>query len=109
MPKTHHARRKFRLSCGCLREFPGMAAGKEHEVLCIPCHQPVRTLYAYPERACGQEARITVGNRMLQVSCTNKTGNSQCGTGVHYDEYSKAGFSTSVRVGKGSWGNTGRV
>jgi hypothetical protein len=86
-----------------------MAAGRSHDVLCVPCGRAVRTLFAYPERACGAESTVAAGDQLMHVSCTSEPGNTSCSTGVHYDEFSKASFRTSVRVQKGSWGNTGRV
>lgn len=108
MPKTHHATRRFRLSCGCLRDYPGMAAGKRHDVLCTACGKAVTALFAYPERCCGTESAVAGEDQLIHLSCTNAPGNSSCGTGVHYDEFHKASFRNSTLVRRGAWGNTGR-
>lgn len=110
MPKTHHATRKFRLGCGCLRDYPGMAVGKRHDVLCASCGAITTTLYAYPERACGADGTVTApAGGLIRVSCTRDHGNKDCKTGVHYDEFNKANFAGPGPLRQGEWGNTGRA
>lgn len=86
-----------------------MAAGKRHDVLCVSCNKAVTTLYDYPERACGKESSVALGEGLTHVSCTREPGNTSCGEGVHYDEFHKVSFKIRIPVRKGSWGNTGRV
>jgi hypothetical protein len=108
MPKTHHAARTFRLSCGCLRDYPGMAVGKRHEVLCPACSIAAYTLYAYPEKRCGATKAADVADGIRRVSCTNEPGTKQCGQGVHYDEFEHIKFSLPPKLRRGAEGNIGR-
>jgi len=110
VPKTHHATRTFRLSCGCLRDYPGMATGKVHEVLCPACHVAARTLYVYPEKRCGIVAIVELPDKsVMRVSCTREEGNKNCHLGVHHDEFVKTSFTLPAKLRKGGWGQTGRV
>jgi hypothetical protein len=86
-----------------------MAAGKRHSVLCTSCGKASATLFAYPDKCCGAEAMVAQGSRSTRVSCTNEAGNSECGAGVHYDEYASARFTVTVSLKRGNWGNTGRA
>lgn len=110
VPKTHHACRLFRLSCGCLRDYPGMAAtGKQHEVLCPACRCAAHTLYVYPEKVCAESAIVDVAAGVMKVSCTNALGNKNCQAGVHHDEFVKTSFTLPGKLRKSDWGQTGRV
>jgi hypothetical protein len=83
MRLTYHPVRLFRLSCGCLREYPMMPAGTEHDVLCITCRRSAVTLLAYPEKCCGVTSWAVFRGRRLRVSCT--LGIGACVTGLHLD------------------------
>lgn len=83
MRLTYHPVRLFRLSCGCLREYPMMAAGPEHTVLCVTCRRAAVTTTVYPEKCCGKTSWATIGGRRLRVSCT--LGIGVCVTGLHLD------------------------
>jgi hypothetical protein len=104
MPLTHHPVRLFRLSCGCLREYPVMPAGLQHTVLCITCRREAVTVFAYPEKACG--ARGSYAG--FPLSCTRGTG--QCAAGLHWDEIAGTEFAAgSPRLARSREGRTGRA
>jgi hypothetical protein len=110
MTLTHHPVRLFRLSCGCLREYPMMPAGLIHEVLCVTCRMPSFTVTAYPEKACavlGWAAASGSGYRM-RVSCTRPPG---CAGGMHRDDIAGGVLFTryGTRLGHRAEGKTGRA
>lgn len=87
-----------------------MAAGRMHDVLCPACHVPAKTLYAYPEKRCGELAVVEVPDGgVMRVSCTREPGTKQCQAGVHYDEFAKLRFTLPDKLRKGSWGGAGRI
>lgn len=88
MRLTYHPVRLFRLSCGCLREYPMMPAGPRHTVLCVTCRRAATTLLVYPEKCCGAAGWALLGGRRLRVSCTLQAGG--CVTGMHLDECAPA-------------------
>ena len=92
--RTHHATRTWRLSCGCLRDYPGMPMGKIHHVLCVACGIAVTTLYCYEETRCGYTTTTTRAEdgKLIHVSCTNASGNKKCKEGVHYDKFVQTRF-----------------
>ena len=103
MPLTHHPVRLFRLSCGCLREYPMMPAGTVHAVLCARCRKAVITVWIYPDKCCG--ARGVTGGVM--VSCTLDAGH---GDGLHFDVQAGGTFTTEpARLTRSSEGKTGRA
>jgi hypothetical protein len=108
MPLTHHPVRLFRLSCGCLREYPVMPSGTAHIVLCITCRVAARTLLAYPERCCGVTGWADVREIRVRVSCTRGTG--ECAAGLHLDEIAGAEFPAGTpRLARSREGKTGRA
>lgn len=110
MARTHHATRTWRLSCGCLRDYPGMPLGKIHQVLCVACCVAATTLYPYEERRCGctTTARRTEDDVLIHVSCTNPEGNKDCERGVHFDRYVQLGFKSQGKLRASRSGETGR-
>ena len=110
MSRTHHATRTWRLSCGCLRDYPGMPLGRTHQVLCVACRKPVKTLYPYEEDRCGYTttARTREG-KVIHVSCTEDTGNEQCGVGVHYDRNVELRFEAHKKLRARRDGSTGKI
>ena len=90
----------WRLSCGCLREYPGMPLGRTHHVLCVACRTSVKTLYPYEERRCGftMTARRAEDNKVIHVSCTQDEGNEHCKAGVHYDRNVQMKFEARRRL-----------
>jgi len=108
MPLTHHPVRLFRLSCGCLREYPMMPVGTEHPVLCITCRLAVVTTLAYPERCCSARGWAAVEGTRIQVSCTQVVGT--CITGLHIDSVVRVEFSArDYRLTARREGKTGRA
>lgn len=104
MALTHHPVRLFRLSCGCLREYPMMPEGTRHEVLCPRCRRPAFTVLAYPEKCCG--ARGWDCGR--QLACTRAPG--ECTLPWHLDGVAGTEFSTQApRLTRASDGKTGRA
>lgn len=85
-----------------------MSPGRTHEILCQACGIPVKTLYTYPEDCCAETAVTTLPGGVMRVSCTRDRGNKKCLSGVHYDEFVKAGFEVTGRLRAESTGNTGR-
>lgn len=111
MPRTHHATRTWRLSCGCLRDYPGMPTRRTHHVLCMACQVAATTLYAYPERRCGITAvimRAGTGTR-VRVSCTEPPGNTDCGLGVHFDKHMLIRFEAASTLRASQQGQIGRA
>jgi hypothetical protein len=104
MTLTHHPVRLFRLSCGCLREYPMMPAGAVHEVLCARCRTAVFTVWVYPDKACG--ARGATGGTMM--SCTRIAGHDD---GLpHFDVQAGGTFTTEApKLARSSEGKTGRA
>lgn len=112
MALTYHPVRLFRLSCGCLREYPMMPSGAEHVVLCVTCRRPAQTLSVYPERACGATCWDTqaagFGGRRILLSCT--LGPGQCSGLIHIDTFACRGFTAAVtRLARSREGRTGRA
>lgn len=111
MTLTHHPVRLFRLSCGCLREYPMMPAGTEHTVLCVTCRTTALTVLAYPERCCAVTGWALVEGRRLRVSCTVPL--LHCHTILpagHYDETVRMKFTAEVpRLAQSREGKTGRA
>lgn len=101
----------WRLSCGCLRDYPGMPLGRTHQVLCVACRTAVKTLYPYGEKRCGYttSARRAEDGKIIHVSCTNETGNEQCGRGVHYDRNVQLRFEARGTLRATRTGHTGRA
>lgn len=100
--------RLFRLSCGCLREYPMMPAGAVHTVLCATCREASVTLTAYPERACGRLgwAWTEEGTR-IRASCTLLPG---CRGPVHVDRIANVEFAAGApRLWRSTEGRTGRA
>lgn len=107
MTLTHHPVRLFRLSCGCLREYPMMPAGLVHEVLCIGCRVASFTVLAYPEKCCGRRGWGLTGAVRTQVSCTRPPG---CAGGMHHDDIANVLFTAAgMRLGHRAEGKTGRA
>jgi hypothetical protein len=109
MPRTHHAVRTWRLSCGCLRDYPGMPLGRAHRVLCVTCRIAVITLHAYPEPRCGAKATVAVPAGRVRVSCTQPPGSADCDAGVHHDKMTGTWFEASGALRAGRQGQTGRA
>ena len=108
MTLTHHPVRLFRLSCGCLREYPMMPAGTVHEVLCVICRAPSFTVTAYPEKTCGTLGWALVATVRTRVSCTRLPG--ACAGGMHRDDTVTAVFAAGgPRLGHRAEGKTGRA
>lgn len=109
--RTHHATRTWRLSCGCLRDFPGMSLGKTHWVLCVTCSQAVTTMYVYPEHCCGFSASVRrpEDQKLVQVSCTQDEGNESCAGGVHYDAFVQMRFEAHGKLRSSIEGHTYRA
>jgi len=105
--RTHHATRTFRLSCGCIRDYSGMTAGKSQEVLCVACRKPAKTLYAYPENTCAVEGWASSPG--MHVFCTKSPGTKSCADGFHYDEITVMSFEEPGKVRAGHHGNTRRA
>ncbi len=107
--RTHHATRTWRLSCGCLRDYPGMPIGRVHTLLCVACRKAVTTLYPYDERRCGftTTADRPEDGKIVHVSCTNPEGNATCGEGVHYDKNVKLEFKAHGKLRASRDGHTG--
>ena len=101
----------WRLSCGCLRAYPGMPTTRAHCLLCVACRTSVVTLYAYPDRRCGVRGVSAQNAVRVQVSCTNLPGNTDCEGGVHYDQCALAKFEAAGAgaLRAGSLGQTGRA
>jgi hypothetical protein len=88
-----------------------MPAGRTHHVLCVTCQTAATALYAYPEQRCGSTAvvmRVLDGAR-VRVSCTQPPGNTDCGHGVHFDEYLFTRFETASALRAGRQGQIGRA
>lgn len=103
-----HPVRLFRLSCGCLREYPMMPAGLVHTVLCSSCRMPAETVVVYPEKACGRLgwAWTDAGTR-IRASCTLLP---QCRGPVHVDQLANAEFAAGgPRLWRSNEGRTGRA
>jgi hypothetical protein len=99
---TQHPVRLFRLSCGCLRSYPMMPAGREHIVLCARCSRTVTTVAAYPDGACGVQGWAG----RLMVSCGVADG---CGW-VHVDIIAGVVFTVKgPRLVRSREGKTGRA
>lgn len=81
-----------------------MPLNRVHEVLCIACQAPARTLYAYDERRCGYTGSTRRDDELVHVSCTNDEGNKDCGGGVHYDKYMQLRFEGRKRLRAGRAG-----
>jgi hypothetical protein len=111
MSRTHHATRTWRLSCGCLRDYPGMPLGKTHHVLCVACRTPVTTLYPYEENRCAftTTARRAEDDKLMHVSCTEAPGNDRCEAGVHYDRNVQMKFRNHARLKATRDGHTGHA
>jgi hypothetical protein len=108
MTLTHHPVRLFRLSCGCLREYPMMPAGTVHVVLCAYCRAEAKTVLAYPEKACGAYGWVTRAGTRLRVSCTLGTG--QCTGLFHIDTCAGLAFTADgPRLQTRRDGRTGRA
>jgi hypothetical protein len=112
MPLTYHPVRLFRLSCGCLREYPMMPAGTGHAVLCVTCRCSAVTLHAYPERACGATCWATraagFSGRRVLLSCT--LGPGRCTGLTHIDTLACLGFTVqATRLARSREGKTGRA
>jgi hypothetical protein len=101
----------WRLSCGCLRDYPGMPIGRVHHVLCVACRIGVTTLYAYDERRCGHTSSTSRAEdgKLMHVSCTSPEGNEDCKRGVHYDRYVQMRFEEQGRLRASQDGQTGRA
>jgi hypothetical protein len=103
MSRTHHATRTWRLSCGCLRDYPGMPLGKVHSVLCVACRLAVITLYAYPDQRCGLTTTAPRQDGGLShVSCTHDEGHE----GSHYDRYVEIRFEARGKLRAAREGQT---
>lgn len=104
MALTHHPVRLFRLSCGCLREYPMMPVTTRHEVLCITCREAVTTVLAYPERCCAARGRVS----SYLLSCTLAV--AECTGDWHFDAYADAEFKAGEpRLVRSREGRTGRA
>jgi len=104
MPLTHHPVRLFRLSCGCLREYPMMPAGAVHEVLCARCRRAVMTVLIYPEKRCG--ARGSCDG--FPLSCT--LAPADCTGPWHFDATAGTQFAAGPpRLTRSREGKTGRA
>ncbi len=110
MTRTHHAVRTWRLSCGCLRDYPGMSLGQAHPVLCATCGTSVTTLYVYPEHCCGYTttAQRPDAPRISHVCCTNSETSKDCARGVHYDRYVQIQFRAPAKLRSSDEGQTRR-
>lgn len=105
MPLTHHPVRLFRLSCGCLREYPMMSATVQHLVLCITCRQAVMTVLAYPERRCGARGHA---DARFPLSCT--LPRAECNGRWHFDDCASIWFATvTPKLAAVREGRTGRA
>lgn len=103
-----HPVRLFRLSCGCLREYPMMPAGLVHTVLCVTCRAVTETVAVYPEKACGRLgwAWADDGTR-VRTSCTLLRG---CLGPVHADGVANLEFAAGgPRLWRSNEGRTGRA
>jgi hypothetical protein len=104
MPLTHHPVRLFRLSCGCLCEYPMMPAGLVHEVLCARCRTAVFTVWIYPDKRCGARG-ATAG---VTMSCTRDAGHDD--ELPHFDVQAGGTFTTRTpRLAQSREGRTGRA
>jgi hypothetical protein len=108
MTLTHHPVRLFRLSCGCLRAYPMMAAGTGHTVLCVTCQTAAVTVTAYPDRCCGALGWTVTGEHRTRVACTLKP--AQCTGLLHIDEITGTAFATAGKaLARSREGKTGRA
>jgi hypothetical protein len=103
-----HPVRLFRLSCGCLREYPMMPSGLEHTVLCVTCRASSVTVAVYPEKACGRLGWAwTDGGIRVRASCTLPAG---CRGPVHADRLANVEFAAGgPRLWRSNEGRTGRA
>ena len=99
--------RLFRLSCGCLREYPMMPARTVHTVLCPRCRAAADTTCVYPEKACGTTGWAWSGGLRIPVSCT--LARWSC-AGWHIDTIAGVEFfADGARLARSREGKTGRA
>jgi hypothetical protein len=104
MPLTHHPVRLFRLSCGCLREYPMMPVSIQHVVLCATCRVAALTVFAYPDKCCGARGL----HARFALSCTLEA--AECDGTWHFDAVAGTPFTTRLpRLTQRREGKTGRA